>query len=812
MLERLGGIVFSLKYGNMKFRLLLLSILVSLLALPSLGLAENSQKIINEIIVKGNDKTPADVIMTNVRSRPDAVFSEKVASEDSRRIIIMPQIRNVTWAAQPVEGNPDKVDIVFAVIEAVTVSEVRFEGNKKYNDKKLTKQLPFEKDSFLDTYLVSRGARELELFYRDKGYYFASVTVDDALAATEGVITYKIDEGTKLKISKIRYNGRESFPKYKIKGKTKTRAAFPIFNKGKLDDLKLEADVDSIAQFYHEQGFLDAQVSVEKHFSDDNRKLEINFMINEGHRYKFNEVSFSGNTIFSDEQVAAAIDIEPDSYVKQDKIDKANRAIQLLYGSDGYIYANARPQMLYTDNPGETDVKFAISEGKKYYLNKLIITGNYETKDKVIRRDFDRHGFLPGKVYDTDAANKARRRLAGSGLFQTVDIEPTGDYPDSRDALVEVTESNTGMLLFGVGVDTNSGVLGQFSIEQRNFDASKKPESFKDFITGSAYVGGGQRLKLSVEPGTDMTRANLKFYEPYLNDQPVYLDFNLFLFKRYRESYEERRRGSSITLGHRFDNDWSVEGTAKVEMVTISDFDYGKRFVLDNDGSLIADPTDDTGYLRETQILTPDEVLADSGDNWLTSFKFGLGRNTTDRMFRPSEGYKFNASVEQYGVFGGDFDFTEYSTGITFYNTLYEDIVERRTIWSNKISGSKIYGYVPTFERFYAGGIGSLRGFDYRGVSPRGGVDRDPIGSKYIVTASSEISHPIFEETLFGKIFVDSAYVSEGSYRVAAGFGFELLIPQFFQQIPMNFDFGIPLKKDDEDETQLFSFNFGLNF
>lgn len=810
MLERPGGIVFFVNSGKMKFSLLILYILLFIQVLPSFGLADSSQKIIHDIIIKGNDNTPADVIMTNVRSRPDAVFNEKVASEDSRRIIIMPQIRNVTWVAQPVEGQADKVDIIFAVIEAATVSEVRFEGNKKFNAKKLTKQLPFEKDTFLDSYLVNRGVRELELFYRDKGYYFASVSVDDSLADTDGVITYKIEEGKRLKITKVRFNGRESFPKYKIKSKTKTRAAFPIFCKGKLDDLKLESDVDGIAKYYHDEGFLDAQVAVEKHFSDDNSKLEINFIINEGPRYTVNNVSFAGNAIYTDEEIAAEIKVEHGCFVKQDLLNKAERSIKLLYGRNGYIYTTVRPQMLYTDNPGETDIKFVISEGKKYFLNKLIITGNYETQDKVVRRDFDRHGFLPGKIYDTEAADKARRRLAGSGLFQSVDIEPTGDYPDSRDALVEVSESNTGMLMFGVGVDTNSGILGQFSIEQRNFDASRKPETFKDFITGNAYVGGGQRLKFSIEPGNEMTRANLKFYEPYLNDQPVYLDYNFFLFQRYRESYEERRRGTSVTLGHRFDNDWSLEGTAKVEMVTITDFDYGSRYLRNDDGTFITDPNGD--YISEYQRLTPDEVVADAGNNWLTSFKVGVGRNTTDRLFRPSEGYKFTASVEQFGVFGGDFDFTDLSSGITFYNTLYEDIVERRTIWTTRVSGSKIFGYAPTFERFYAGGIGSLRGFDYRGVSPRSGVDRDPIGSKYIILAGTEVTHPLFEETLFGKVFVDSAYVSEGSYRVSAGFGIELLIPQFFQQIPMNFDFGIPLKKDDEDETQLFSFNFGINF
>ena len=806
MIRRLFG---AFTESKKLISLLALIAVLTAFILPTANAQQELEKlIVNEIIFKGNNHTPADVIMTNVRTRPDAYFSEKVVSDDSRRIIIMPQVRNVTWAARPVESDPTKVDVIFIIKEALTVSAIEFEGNKKYNNKKLTKQLPFETDDFLDVYLVNLGARDLELYYKDKGYYFASVKIDDSRAESEGVIVYKINEGPRLKVKKIKFEGREALPKYKIKGKTKTRPYFPIFRKGKLDDLRIESDVDAIAQYYHEEGFLDAKVAVREDFNDDNTKVEIVYLIDEGPRYYLSDISFKGNTIYSEDEILNAVSLEPGDFVRETSIERAKNTIRDLYGKNGYIYANSRPLISYTDQPGEAKLTLSITEGEKYYLNKVIIKGNFETQDKVVRRDFDRHGFLPGEIYNLEASNKAKRRLAGSGLFESVEVEPVGDYQDKRDAIVDVTETNTGMLLFGVGVDTNNGVLGQFSIEQRNFDASRPPESFEEFFTGNAFVGGGQRLKLSIEPGTDMTRGNLKFYEPYLFDQPIYLDYNLFLFKRWRESYEEKRRGTSLTLGHRFDNDWSIEGTAKVELVEIGDFDYFYDYSVDPNNP-------------QKIIVTPDQITSVEGDNWLTSFKFGFGRNTTDRYFRPTEGYKFNASVEQFGAFGGDHSFTELSSGLTIYNTLYEDIVQRRTVWATKISGSKIYGGAPAFEKFYAGGIGTLRGFDYRGISPRGGRrmindryygDDDPVGSSYIFLAGTEITHPIFEETLFGKIFCDSGFVSEGPYRVAVGFGIEIVIPQFFQQVPMHFDFGFPIVEDDKDDTELFSFNFGLSF
>ena len=803
MIRHLPG-ALSVSKKSITSYIFIIALATAVFFLPAYAQENSEQKlVVNEIIFEGNEHTPADVIMTNVRTRPDAYFNEKIVSEDSRRIIIMPQIRNVTWVARPVEGDDTKVDIIFVVKEAATVSDIEFQGNTEIKTKKLIKKLPFEQDDYLDAYMANRGAREIELYYKDKGYYFASVTIDDSRADSEGVIVYQIKEGPKLKVTKVRFEGRESFPKYKVKSQTKTRPRswFGIFSKGKLDDLRIETDVDSLAQFYHEEGFLDAKVSVREDFNDDNSKVEVVFLIDEGPRYYLSEISFQGNSVYTAEEIDEVVTLEQGDFMRNKNIDMAEKAIKELYGKNGYIYTTARPLISYTDNPGEAKLTFSINEGKKYYLNKVIVTGNYETQDKVIRRDFDRHGFLPGEIYDQEAANKAKRRLAGSGIFNSVEVQAVGDYNDKRDAVVEVEETNTGLLLFGVGVDTNNGVLGQFSIEQRNFDASRPPESLGEFFSGNAYVGGGQRLKLSIEPGTDMTRGNLKFYEPYLYDQPIYLDYNLFLFKRWRESHEERRRGTSLTLGHRFDNDWSIEGTAKVELVQIGEFDY----------RVVPDPLDPNHYVRG-DVITPDQFTSVEGDNWLTSFKFGIGRNTTDRYFRPTEGYKFNTSVEQYGVFGGDHSFTELSSGITFYDTIYEDIVERRTVWATRISGSKIYGDAPAFEKFYAGGIGTLRGFDYRGVSPRGGRDDDPVGSSYIFMAGSEITHPIFEETLYGKIFCDSGFVSEGPYRVAVGFGIEIVIPQFFQQVPMHFDFGFPLVEDDRDETELFSFNFGLSF
>jgi len=169
-----------------------------------------------------------------------------------------------------------------------------------------------------------------------------------------------------------------------------------------------------------------------------------------------------------------------------------------------------------------------------------------------------------------------------------------------------------------------------------------------------------------------------------------------------------------------------------------------------------------------------------------------------------------SSSYEQVGALGGEFTYGAVSASVSYYRTVYMDLTERKTVWSSNIRGSQIVGDAPVFERYYAGGIGTLRGFDYRGVSPRGGAIDDPIGSDFLFLAGTEITHPFLEDVIYGKLFCDSGVVDEGPYRVGLGFGLELWIPQF--PVPMQFNFGFPVLFDDKDEKEVFSFSMGFTF
>ncbi len=801
-------------------------------------------RVVRQVVIRGQRLLRESQILAQVRTRAGSKLNEKIVSDDARRIIAMQEVLHVEWEIAAVETGR-QVDVIFHIIEAPRVSEINLVGNNKFKTQKLLKELDLKAGDLWDRYRLVVGSQTLEAFYRDKGFYFADVTLDEERLEQEGKVVYVISEGPKCRIDKVKLAGNKQLPGWKIKGKIKSKGYFPIFIKGILNDDKLREDVVSVQRFYHEEGYLDARVFVEKEFNEDKTRVDLKFVIEEGMAYQVASIRFEGNKTFSDEELRRELSLEPGMILTDKRRVFAQRSLERAYGREGYIFAGVRVDLEYTEVEGEVDVVFRIDEDRQYELGKVIITGNTQTRDKVIRRDFDRYGFLPGGIYDEAAAGRAETRLKGSGLFEDVTVSPTGgDSPDERDALVQVKEGRTGMLMMGVGADTNHGLFGSFSVEQRNFDIAKPPQNIDELIRGQAYVGGGQQLRFDFEPGTNVTRGQIRFYEPYLFDQPYYMNLHLFMFRRWREAYLEQRRGGRVTFGHRFDNDWSADITFRLERVFVEDLERGfergdnglikaaegDNLFIDNNGNLV---NDDGDYVDEDGNVVPveervvgtaanvihavpDDILAVKGSNWLTSIKLGVGRDTTDRAIRPTEGYKLNTSWEQVGVMGGDHDYAVLSAGGTVYRTIYMDVRERKTTWAGKISGGAIIGDAPVFERFYAGGIGSIRGFDYRGVSPKEtlgpGYEKFPVGSDYILLGGMELTHPLFEETLFGKLFLDSGMVSEGGLRASVGFGLEIVIPQLFQTIPMDFYFGFPILDDDQDDEEVFSFTFGMGF
>ncbi len=307
-----------------------------------------------------------------------------------------------------------------------------------------------------------------------------------------------------------------------------------------------------------------------------------------------------------------------------------------------------------------------------------------------------------------------------------------------------------------------------------------------------AFRGAGQGMNIALEPGTRFSRYSATFSDPYFRDKPIDFSLTGMSYERWYESHDEQKLGLSMGLEHRKWGNWRKILNVRTQDVKVKDLDFD----------------------------APQEIRDVKGDNYITGLKLGTGKSELDNIYLPTEGYTFRLAYEQVA---GDHTFGIATASAVKYFPLYEDVLERRTVLAVQVKGGRILGDAPPFEKFYAGGMGqyAVRGFDYRGVSTRGlqagpgivtPVYKDPIGSDWIFTAGTEVTVPLVGKNLSGLVFADGGLIDTGGFRFSVGFGVQILIPQFFSQIPMRFEYGIPLRKDDLDDVREFNFSMGGMF
>ena len=290
-----------------------------------------------------------------------------------------------------------------------------------------------------------------------------------------------------------------------------------------------------------------------------------------------------------------------------------------------------------------------------------------------------------------------------------------------------------------------------------------------------------------MEPGTQQTNASIRFTEPWILDQPYSFTGELYLRDRVREDYDDKRLGGRLSLGKRFNYMYSALVTVRAEQVDITNI--------------------------HDKPVRAQEILDAEGTSPITSLGLQVRRDTTNRGLLPSKGTTTTAGIEQAGVLGGDYDFTRFTLSWDGYKTINEDLLDRRTILSLHGDVGYIPNDAPFFERFYGGGIGSVRGFEFRGISPREGPDHDRIGGDFSVTGTAEVNFPIAGDTLRGVVFTDVGTVEPdfelGTIRWSVGAGIRLVLP-ILGQVPIAIDFAVPISKDSKDDTQFISFSLGF--
>lgn len=773
------------------------------------GLDVYENRPIRQIVLQtpggpGGEPGPIDArleqtVWNNIRSTVGGAFRAQTVRDDVARLNRLNVFRQVDTSVQLLDDGG--VRVIFTLSEQPVIQAVQVSGNLKMTDQRIFEKIDLVVGGPVDRFQVDRAARQIERLYRDKGYYFARVTIDQRELDESGIVVFQIREGDRVKITDIRFEGNQSFEGREIRREVESRTA-NLFKKGQIDDSELDRDVGRVIEFYRNNGFLDVRAAYRIQPAPNGKEAIIVFLIEEGPLYTLRNVDVeyvgeSGERPFSPDQIRGLLTVKRGDVYGVRDVEAALRVIVESFGKLGYTDVKVvRFELRDTERP-QVDLRLVISAGRRYTTGLIITSGNELTQKKVILRETE---LRPNRPLDSTQIKQTELRLEQINKFERRSVKVTPQPPDpfdrvTRDVLIEVAETNTGDFSVGGAVSSDSGVIGRISLTQRNFDITDVPDTPGELFSGRAFRGAGQVFSIEALPGDRIETYSVSLTEPHLFDTDYTGQGQIYYRSRDYDEFDEMRYGGRLSLGRRFGTRWSGALSLRIESIDLS--------------NILPD--------------RPVDIFEVEDRHNLTGVGFTLARTSIDNRFRPTRGSSTQVSIEQTGLLGGDFDFTKVTADHEVYIPIHEDYLDRRTVLSLRTKVGYIpqgRGDTPTYERFYLGGQ-SFRGLQFRTVSPKGirndnGEQSDqPVGGTFMFFAGAEIKQPIFEEMFSIVGFIDTGTVlfepGIEDYRVTVGMGLRFSIPQL-SPAPLAFDFGFPLLKEDLDETRVFTFSIDVPF
>lgn len=738
---------------------------------------ETGRKIVKAVEVKGNKTIGMAMILSKVKTRAGQAYLQSIISDDLKRLYNTGYFSDVSVDRQEYAGG---FRVIFYVVEKSIVEKVSFSHIRYLKPKSLSRKIKTKKGKFLDSKSLRDDVRTIKELYEKKGLTKATVDVEKEIDAltNKARVHFVIKEGTRVKVKRIWIEGNESYRDKKILRVIKTRPD-SLFTSGYLKEDLLEEDMDRIRSFYEQKGYIDATADYILEPLSISR-LVIKIKIYEGKQYFVEDISIVGNKVASREEIIGVMkEVEKAKIFSRSKLkfDVAN--VRAMYFDKGYIFARVRESTSLNPEKGEVQIRLDIDEGELAYINRIKVQGNTRTRDIVVRRELQ---LYPGDQFDGAKLRRSKERLTNLGYFEDIsyDIEDV-DTSDRKNLIVQVKEAKTGSFSFGGGYSTVDQVVGFVEIEQKNFD----------FTSWPTFTGGGQDLLLRAETGSTRNNMQLSFTEPWLFDYPISAGFDAYIMEKEREkdvgfAYDEKRVGGNIRFGKQFTDYISSVVTYRREEIEIDNFDEDVSAA----------------------------VLAEEGENTISSLGFSLTRDSRDSVFSPTKGLYLNGAVDVAGGFlGGDRDFIRLSAR-TSYNIpwKFDSVLEFR-LRAGVVDAYDNSSAVPIFEKFFAGGAKTIRGYDERKVGPLDDTTKDPVGGESLLVGNIEYTIPVIEFIKFATFFdVGNVWprvedFGGGDLRYGTGLGLRIKTPIG----PVSLDYGYPLSDEPGEESQSGKFYFSIS-
>jgi outer membrane protein insertion porin family len=752
--------------------------------LPVAGAA--IEPTVADVLIVGNKQVASERIHGIVKTRKGRIYNEQTVHADVGKLVASQLFYDVDAIRKE---TPEGVVVTFRVIERPRIAQVQFIGNKALNNDKLVELTGLRPGKAMDPALNQMAVREIETKYRDKGFPFVEVELVEGGRNDDARVVVRINEGPKTKVASIKFEGADFVGTARLKTKIKSSTFIGVGSVGILGTYEselIDEDIAALRAYYRQNGFLDMRISHRKEFSPDKSKVWLTYVIEEGPRYKIGEVRVAGATKFDSKRLESKIQLASGEFFNEDSMRKDAQSLKDVFGRNGYVNAEVQPEPVFRDEPGKVDVVFKVQEDQPKQVGDIRIEGNSHTKRRVILKLTDLES---GTLLDSTKLRDAQIRLLSSRLFDEQNppeigldeaaLDPSSPYTD---LVIRLREGATGSLMFGVGVNSDAGVGGSLVLHERNFDLFRIPTSWAELTSGSAFRGAGQELRIEAVPGDLVNRYSISVLEPYLFGTDVSLQTSGFYYRRLFNNYAEQRTGGRLTLGYRFNRYWGGSIGMRAEEVDIS----------------------------RPSIPSPPELIAALGSHFLYGPRAAISHDTRDSQMNPTRGHFIEASYEQ--TFG-DYEFGRASvSGRQFFKVYERRDGSGRHVLSLRGEFGLTDEDTPIFERFYAGGFQTLRGFSFRGIGPT--VFDQKVGGRMLLLSGAEYYFPLTaDDNVGGVVFTDMGTVESTlditKYRVTTGFGLRVRVPGM-GPVPLAFDFGFPIVKTAFDDTQVFSFSVGI--
>ena len=748
---------------------LTLSSAIALVLAPAFAYAG----VVSDIRVTGSQRVEPATVLTYLTLKKGDVVSQDVLDEALKGLF-------ATGLFADVQISETNGIVSVNVVENPVINQVAFEGNEELEDEKLQAEIQARPRQVFTRASVQSDVARLYDIYQRNGRFSADIQPKIITLDQNRVnLVFEISEGPMTEINSIHFIGNHRFSDDALRSVVASKEShwYSILSSSdRFDQDRLAYDQELLRQFYLKEGYADFRIlSASSELSQDKTKFYITMTVDEGERYKINDIRINSQIRNLDPNALIPdITMQANDWYNANKIKDSIEQMTKKLGDMQYAFVNIVPDINRNRDAKSVDIVFNINETPRVYVERINIDGNVRTLDKVVRRQMQ---LAEGDPFNRTQLAKSEQNIKNLGYFSKVDVTTLpGSTPDKTVLDVTVEEQSTGEVSLGAGFSTADGPLADFHIREKNL------------------LGKGQDLGFSATIAGARTEFDVAFTEPYFLDRDLSAGFDLFHTTKDQQdesSFDQKRTGAGLRMGYPLSENLRQTWKYRIENNEIANVDSdASRYIQDQEGTRIT-----------------------------SAISQRLDYSSLDSKIFPTEGYTAWLDTELAGL-GGDAEYVMGKLGGAYYYPVADGWV-LSALGETGIVAS--YGTdVKINERFFLGG-NNLRGFEKAGVGPRDSLTDDSLGGNQFYRGAVELMFPVgLPEDLgvAGHLFTDfgslwgiddastTSLIDENALRLSSGIGLSWRSPMG----PVRVDLSKPILKEEYDVEQVFRFSFGTQF